>query len=124
VNYCSQFCVTAAKQTSQTVAAGQRSSKETDTRQQHARSRQLVTSGHVGPIKGSGGDSKTSNGSNKEHMENGGGDGGTPVMSPRMESAMNDTERVQRVRSVLNTNTQSATKLCTMEDFDEVSRDI
>ena len=83
-----------------------------------------MISGHVGPYKGSGSDCKTCDGSDKGCMENGGGDGGTPVMSPRRESAMNDTERVHRVRSVLNTNTQSSTKLCTMEDFDEVSQDM
>jgi len=108
------------KQASRTVGVGQKGSKDVETRQT-MRNRPVLLSGHSGQDRGSGCEGKPGDGSDQGHMENGGGDGGTPLTSPRMECAMNDTGRVQRVRSMLNVNNQSSTKLCSMDDFNEVS---
>lgn len=52
-------------------------------------------------------------------MEQGGGDSWTPVSSPRIESAINDTDRVHRTRSVF-TNHQQSTSAPTMDDYNQV----
>jgi hypothetical protein len=53
-------------------------------------------------------------------MEHGGGDGWTPVSSPRTRSAINDTERVRRTRSVFSDISQPSTVTPSLDDFNQV----